>query len=36
MRTSESIKAIAPAFLEAQGKMEAAKKDAENPHFRST
>jgi hypothetical protein len=33
MNRSESVKSIAPAFLAAQGKMKAAPKDAQNPHF---
>ena len=35
MRTSESIVKISPALLAAQIEMTAAKKDAENPFFRS-
>ncbi len=35
MRNSESIKEIAPAFLLAQTDMDAATKDATNPHFGS-
>lgn len=34
MKTSESIKAIAPALLAAQQAIEAATKDAVNPHFK--
>jgi len=34
MKTSESIKAIAPALLKAQKLMGAAKKDAENPFYK--
>lgn len=35
MLKSESIKAIAPAFLKAQKDMEAVTKDAKNPFFKS-
>ena len=35
MKTSESIKAIAPALLEAQEQMKFAIKDSTNPHFKS-
>lgn len=35
MKTSESIKAIAPALLKAQKAIKAALKDATNPHFKS-
>lgn len=35
MTKSESIKEIAPAFLAAQTEMQAAPKDARNPHFDS-
>ncbi len=35
MKTSESIKNIAPALLRAQRKMESAKKSASNPYFKS-
>lgn len=35
MKTSESIKAIAPALLKAQKEMEGAKKDSNNPFFKS-
>ncbi len=36
MKTSESIKAIAPALLKAQMEIGAAKKEAENPFYHST
>lgn len=36
MRTSESIKHIAPALLAAQKQMTFAAKDSKNPHFKST
>lgn len=35
MRTSESIAALAASLAKAQGKIENAKKDSDNPHFRS-
>lgn len=35
MSTSEGIAAIAAALAKAQGEIETAKKDSENPHFRS-
>ncbi|MYZ41387.1 ERF family protein [Schauerella aestuarii] len=35
MKHSESIKAIAPALLAAQKAIEFAKKDSNNPHFKS-
>ena len=35
MRTSESLKAIAPALIEAQEQMKFAIKDSTNPHFKS-
>lgn len=35
MRTSETLKALAPALAKAQGAMKSALKDAENPHFSS-
>jgi len=35
MKTSDSIKAIAPALLKAQEKITFASKDATNPHFKS-
>lgn len=35
MKTSESIKAIAPAWVKAQAEIKAAVKDAVNPHFKS-
>jgi len=36
MRTSESIKALAPALTAALGKLEGAAKNAKNPHFKNT
>ena len=36
MRTSESIKALAPALTAALGKLEGAAKTAKNPHFKNT
>jgi ERF superfamily len=36
MRTSESIKALAPALTLALGKLEGAAKTAKNPHFKNT
>jgi hypothetical protein len=36
MRTSESIKALAPALTLALGKLEGAAKNAKNPHFKNT
>jgi len=36
MKTSESLIKIAPALLAAQGAITFAKKDAVNPHFKST
>lgn len=36
MKTSETIKEIAPALAKAIGAMGAAAKDGKNPHFRST
>ena len=36
MRTSESIKALAPALTAALGKLEGAAKSAKNPHFKNT
>ncbi|MBV8781907.1 MAG: ERF family protein [Phycisphaerae bacterium] len=35
IKTSESVAAIAPAFVSAQAKVMPAAKDSENPHFRS-
>jgi len=35
MKSSESIKAIAPAFLKAQKEMEAVTKNSKNPFFKS-
>jgi len=36
MKTSDSLTKIAPALLAAQGAITFAKKDAKNPHFKST
>src|SRR4051812_38652500 len=35
MRSSDTIKEFAPAFLAAQVQMQGARKDATNPHFNS-
>ncbi len=35
MRTSDQIDQLAPAFANAQGAINPAKKDSENPHFKS-